>query len=263
MTSLIWTLNPAPIGRGYIRLVLDQENRFFGFGAYSIALQGEIETAQNSDYDLEIPSGAGKIVVDYLNRFTDSTVAYTPITGQTAIFDQWIYGTDNTHFSTFRSCAGPSGVIVASGDTTVMEWESDPVETGFTHTGFSFLAPAPLVFHEVEIIPVRERITPEVGEENQWIFYGGGIQVEFESGLGLSAGQGSDPLCELRWSDDGGHTWSNWHALSLGRMGQYKYRTRLQRMGRSRGRKFHVRVSDPVKSNLLRAILVNPEKGLS
>ncbi len=36
--------------------------------------------------------------------------------------------------------------------------------------------------------------------------------------------QGVNPQAMLRWSDDGGHTWSNEHWRSMGRIGEYGYR---------------------------------------
>jgi hypothetical protein len=37
------------------------------------------------------------------------------------------------------------------------------------------------------------------------------MQLDCETGVGLNLGQGEDPQLMLRWSDDGGHTWSNEH----------------------------------------------------
>lgn len=56
------------------------------------------------------------------------------------------------------------------------------------------------------------------------------------------------------YSDDGGHTWSNWRILSLGEQGDYKKRVRLNRLGRFRNRIFKVRVSSPIKRDLLGAV---------
>lgn len=111
----------------------------------------------------------------------------------------------------------------------------------------------------VENIPRRLRRAPHLSAEQVWMFYSQ-LQLDFESGVGLTTGQGSDPVIELRWSDDGGHTWSNSHQLSIGRMGQYKFRTILRRLGRSRDRVFEVNATDPVKLNLLGAY-VQLEKG--
>jgi hypothetical protein len=56
------------------------------------------------------------------------------------------------------------------------------------------------------------------------------------------------------YSDDGGHTWSNWRILSLGAQGEYGKRVQLNRVGRFRNRIFKVRVSSPIKRDLLGAV---------
>ena len=53
----------------------------------------------------------------------------------------------------------------------------------------------------------RTRRSPFIHEGQRRIFFGE-VQVMFEPGVGLTAGQGSDPVASLRYSDDGGHTWS-------------------------------------------------------
>lgn len=67
----------------------------------------------------------------------------------------------------------------------------------------------------------------------------------------LTAGlNGYDPQVMLRWSDDGGHTWSNEHWKSMGQQGQYGYRTIWRRLGMTlklRDRVYEVAGSDPVK----------------
>lgn len=55
-----------------------------------------------------------------------------------------------------------------------------------------------------------------------------------------------EPVAMLSWSDDGGHTWSNEHAASLGAQGKYKTRVIWRRLGVSRDRVYRVAVSDPV-----------------
>lgn len=56
------------------------------------------------------------------------------------------------------------------------------------------------------------------------------------------------------YSDDGGHTWSNLRILSLGEQGDYRKRVRLHRLGRFRNRIFKIRVSSPIKRDLLGAV---------
>ena len=69
---------------------------------------------------------------------------------------------------------------------------------------------------------------------------------------------GYDPQVMLRWSDDGGHTWSNEHWKSMGAIGQYGYRTIWRRLGMTekiRDRVYEVSGTDPVKIAIMGAEL--------
>lgn len=71
-------------------------------------------------------------------------------------------------------------------------------------------------------------------------------QLYAEMGLGLDGDQPSDwadPQVWLSWSNDGGKTWSNEHARSLGRIGEYKKRAIWRRMGRAHKRIYRLRKS--------------------
>lgn len=84
------------------------------------------------------------------------------------------------------------------------------------------------------------------------------LQLDCETGVGLNEGQGSDPQVMLRWSDDGGHTWSSEHWVSMGRIGQYSYRAKWYRLGMTlklRDRVYEVSVTDPVKVAIMGAEL--------
>jgi hypothetical protein len=72
------------------------------------------------------------------------------------------------------------------------------------------------------------------------------------------AAPGYDPQVMLRWSDDGGHTWSNEHWRSMGKIGQYGYRTYWRRLGMTlkiRDRVYEVSGTDPVKLAIMGAEL--------
>lgn len=77
------------------------------------------------------------------------------------------------------------------------------------------------------------------------------LQLDAQSGVGLNgAGLGSDPQVLLRWSDDGGHTWSNYHACKLGKIGRTGTRVIWRRLGSTeklRDRVYEVSQTDPVK----------------
>jgi len=58
---------------------------------------------------------------------------------------------------------------------------------------------------------------------------------------------GTDPKAMLRYSDDGGHTWSSEIWRSVGKIGKYEWRAVWNRLGSSRNRVYELTVSDPVK----------------
>jgi len=84
------------------------------------------------------------------------------------------------------------------------------------------------------------------------------LQLDCETGVGLNIGQGDDPEVMLRWSDDGGHTWSYEHWNKMGKIGQYGYRTIWRRLGMTtkiRDRVYEVSGTDPVKLAIMGAEL--------
>jgi hypothetical protein len=87
------------------------------------------------------------------------------------------------------------------------------------------------------------------------------LEIEFESGVGLATGQGSDPQIMLQWSDDKKRTWSNEHWRSMGKAGEYQNRSIWDCLGESRERMFKLEITDPVKRNLIGA-RANITKGI-
>ena len=59
----------------------------------------------------------------------------------------------------------------------------------------------------------------------------------------------------LRWSNDGGSTWSNEHWCTIGQQGKYKNRAIWRRLGQARDRVFEVSTTDPVKMVIVSANL--------
>jgi hypothetical protein len=88
------------------------------------------------------------------------------------------------------------------------------------------------------------------------------LQLDLETGVGLVTGQGSDPEVMLRWSDDGGHTWSNEHWVKIGKIGEYGRRAIWRRLGMTqklRDRVYEVSATDPVKTAIMGAeLMVSP-----
>jgi hypothetical protein len=81
------------------------------------------------------------------------------------------------------------------------------------------------------------------------------LQLQFQPGVGLDVGQGDDPQAMLRWSSDGGSTWSSEHWTTIGKIGKYTNRAIWRRLGTARDRIFEVTVSDPVKTVIVSANL--------
>jgi hypothetical protein len=81
------------------------------------------------------------------------------------------------------------------------------------------------------------------------------LQIQFQPGVGLSTGQGDNPQAMLKWSDDGGSTWSNEHWVTIGAIGRYANRAIWRRLGWARDRVFEVAISDPVKAVIVSANL--------
>lgn len=81
------------------------------------------------------------------------------------------------------------------------------------------------------------------------------LQIQFQPGVGISTGQGEDPQAMLRWSNDGGSTWSNEYWTTIGKQGKYQNRAIWRRLGWSRDKVFEVSISDPVKAVIVSANL--------
>jgi hypothetical protein len=89
------------------------------------------------------------------------------------------------------------------------------------------------------------------------------LQIQFQPGVGLTgitvpindAVDGANPQAMLRWSNDGGSTWSSEHWTSIGLVGKYKNRAIWRRLGMARDRVFEVVVSDPINAVIISANL--------
>jgi hypothetical protein len=71
--------------------------------------------------------------------------------------------------------------------------------------------------------------------------------IDMETGVGLATGQGSDPQIMLRYSKDGGRSWSGIKTKSMGAAGEYARRVKFGPMGAGRDWVFEVSITDPVK----------------
>jgi hypothetical protein len=105
--------------------------------------------------------------------------------------------------------------------------------------------------------PLRcQRRTPHVwSKENRQRVFASSLQIEFTPGVGLQIGQGSNPQIMLRWSNDGGFTWSNEHWVPIGKAGETRNRALIRRLGKFRDRVWEASFSDPVARDIIGATL--------
>lgn len=100
----------------------------------------------------------------------------------------------------------------------------------------------------------RMRVSPHVNQEAQFVRHLS-LQIDMQVGEGINAG-GFDPATVmLRFSDDGGRSWSSEFQLSAGKVGQMLQRVKMWRLGYSRDRVYEVVISDPIDVCLVNGYL--------
>lgn len=58
------------------------------------------------------------------------------------------------------------------------------------------------------------------------------LRIDMQTGIDIASD--ANPQAMLRWSDDGGHTWSNEHLAAIGRTGETAHRVMYRRLGSTR-----------------------------
>lgn len=103
--------------------------------------------------------------------------------------------------------------------------------------------------------PIRAlRTTPNIGKNGRKLKHQR-LEILMETGVGTLAGQGYDPHVSLRWSDDGGRTWSNEVSRPMGKMGEYGTRVVYNRLGAAIDRVYEMTITDPVQRAVLGGLL--------
>mgnify|MGYP003578893563 CR=1 FL=1 len=106
------------------------------------------------------------------------------------------------------------------------------------------------------------RRAPAIFAENERIQFPS-FELDVQPGVGLETGQGSDPQVMMRYSRDGGQTWSRERMRSAGKIGEYGNRCIWFRLGTARRMVIEVSGSDPVPFRITDARLpgiVLPER---
>lgn len=109
---------------------------------------------------------------------------------------------------------------------------------------------------EYDDVEFKRRFSlPPVGNGGLALF-SDSVEVLAETGTATQTGQGSDPQLSMSFSDDGGRTFNNPMARSMGKIGEYTKRIIWNRLGRSaRERAYRFEISDPIKPVILKVEL--------
>lgn len=98
---------------------------------------------------------------------------------------------------------------------------------------------------------VRDRISPHMALPTYARQFFNSLQVDCVVGIGLA--DGSAPTLQMRYSDDGGISWGNWRAASIGAIGERKTRTMYRRLGGARDRVWQIRFTDDAEFSIVGA----------
>lgn len=99
---------------------------------------------------------------------------------------------------------------------------------------------------------IAERYT-QVTHASQAPLFCHSMELVMDTGHGETNDPYLDPIIDMRFSDDGGRNWSTYKQRSLGKIGQYGKRVKYPRLGRFINRIFHIRISDPIKRDMIAA----------
>ncbi len=138
----------------------------------------------------------------------------------------------------------------------VLEWTPKYSMDGVPNAAHMDMGEASSVYPPAKAM-IRERVTAPINGQLLSApgrdLHMGRLELLFESGNGKAAGQGSDPVVMMSFSDDAGRTWSNEMQGTIGRSADYLARASWDGLGSFQSRVIRFRVSDPVHCALLGA----------
>jgi len=168
--------------------------------------------------------------------------------GSTSMWHKWLYCDNQNNYQRHRSnCSA-----FFQGSVLVGDWENGQIyrldPDNYTDNGQHIR---------------RMRRCPHLVTDFQRQYFDE-LQIQFQPGVGLQGIEtfplgdndiGINPQAMLRWSNDGGSTWSNEHWAGIGKVGKYQNRIIWRRLGQARDRIYEVVVTDPVKAVIVSANL--------
>lgn len=165
----------------------------------------------------------------------------------TSMWHKWLYCDDSNNYHRHRGncCINFQNMMLVGDWQNGNIYELDP--TNFTDNGQNIR---------------RLRRTTHLVSDYQREYFDE-LQVYFQPGVGLTGittplnveTVGANPQAMLRWSNDGGSTWSHEYWVSIGRIGKYKNRAIWRRLGMARDRVFELVVTDPINAVIVAANL--------
>ena len=201
----------------------------------------------------------------------------------TQLWHKWLWVDGNNVYHRHRSnCAAVFQNVVVVGD-----WQNGNLyqldQTNYTDNGSEIrrLRRAPHILTDLQrqyFDELQIQFQPGVGQigfsRDRNTYLGNPYTIPLNTPLTLqlnqeyvldNAGQitASDtlrkPQAMLRWSNNGGSTWSKEYWQEIGQQGQYSHRAIWRRLGWSRDKIFEVVVTDPVKAVIVSANLKGSE----
>jgi hypothetical protein len=94
-------------------------------------------------------------------------------------------------------------------------------------------------------VMIRRRRCQLIHQNNQLMDFWSLI-VDVQGGVGTMVAAGANPQLKMRYSDDGGQTWSNWQIEEVGLIGQTMKRCQWDQLGIGRNRVFEIELSEAV-----------------
>jgi hypothetical protein len=104
------------------------------------------------------------------------------------------------------------------------------------------------------------RAAPHISNEENWLCYS---YFQVDMGVGGGGLAGAECFCMVRWSNDGGFTWSTPRQASMGAIGEYLRRVKVNRCGRSRNRVFEISGTDPVPNLVINGAYLGVDEGVN
>jgi hypothetical protein len=86
------------------------------------------------------------------------------------------------------------------------------------------------------------------------------LEIEFFRGAGLQVGQGSDPRAMMKISYDYGSTFGPEYFMRIGKVGRYRDRCKRRRLSNARDMVIEVRVSDPIRRDVVGATFTGDQE---